>query len=288
MVLDVTLLHESRTVDDDPGPTQVIELVGKKQKAFDVNKEFADDVAEKAVSKIMQRMQAENDRRDENLFSRPQVSLKSAAEDAVGRLSGELFHNLKSWEAKMDDKMPTHLNNHRLDFEKKWENKIAQLDRRMVSSRWQNFAFVQRCKNRGRLRHSVSEMNKENTYEPPDQNFFTRLRCRKCCSCQVLYSKNSFTAIAEREIAQSVPKKLRYIGLVITQSSNRLSRRRPSISHTNIILVVADRFRCEQHTSHVTFCRTMTRTCVAQASSRKFGVRTSHSMCHLHALMLCI
>ena len=27
---------------------------------------------------------------------------------------------------------------------------------------------------------------------------------------------------------------------------------------------------------------------VAQGSSRKFGVRTSHSMSHLHALMLCV
>ena len=32
MVLDVTLLHESRIVDDDPGPTQVMELVGKNRK----------------------------------------------------------------------------------------------------------------------------------------------------------------------------------------------------------------------------------------------------------------
>ena len=56
---------------------------GEKQKACDVNKELADDAAEKAVSKMMQRMQAENDRREGNLFSRLQVSLKSAAEDAV-------------------------------------------------------------------------------------------------------------------------------------------------------------------------------------------------------------
>ena len=97
MVLDVPLLHESRIVDDDPGPTQVIELVGLKQKDFDVNKELADDVAEKAVSKMVQRMQADNDTREENLFSRLQVSLKSAAEDSVGRLSGELYPNMKSW-----------------------------------------------------------------------------------------------------------------------------------------------------------------------------------------------
>ena len=91
MVLDVTLLHETRIIEDDPGPTQVIELVGKKQKACDVKKkELADDVAEEAVLKMMQRMQAENDRREENVFSRLQVSLKSAAEDAVGRLSGTL------------------------------------------------------------------------------------------------------------------------------------------------------------------------------------------------------
>ena len=83
---------------------------------------------EKAVSKIMQRMQADNDRREENLFSRLQVSLKSAAEEAVGRLSAELYHNLKSWEAKMDNKMQTHLNNHRLDFEEKWGNTLAQLE----------------------------------------------------------------------------------------------------------------------------------------------------------------
>ena len=77
---------------------------------------------------MMQRMQAENDRREENLFSRLQVSLKSAAEDAVGRLSGELYHNLKKWEAQLENKMQTHLNDHRSDFEKKWENKIAQLE----------------------------------------------------------------------------------------------------------------------------------------------------------------
>ena len=63
---------------------------------------------------MMQRMQAENDRREENLFSRLQVSFKSAAEDAVGRLSGELYyHNPKNWEAKMEDEMHTHLNDHR-------------------------------------------------------------------------------------------------------------------------------------------------------------------------------
>ena len=44
---------------------------------------------------MMQRMQADNDRREENLFSRLQVSLKSAAEEAVRRLSGELYHNLE-------------------------------------------------------------------------------------------------------------------------------------------------------------------------------------------------
>ena len=100
----------------------------EKQKACDVNKELADDVAGKSVTKTMQRMQAENDRREENLFSRLQVSLKSAAEDAVGRLSGELYHNLKNWEAKLEDKMQTHLNEHRSDSEKKWENKIEQLE----------------------------------------------------------------------------------------------------------------------------------------------------------------
>ena len=78
---------------------------------------------------MMQRMQAENDRREENLFSRLQVSLKLAAEDAVGRRSGELYHNLKNWETKLEDKMQTHLNEHRADFEKKkWENKIEQLE----------------------------------------------------------------------------------------------------------------------------------------------------------------
>ena len=58
---------------------------------------------------MMQRMQAENDRRKENLFSRLQVR-------SVGRLSGELYHNLKNWETKLEDKMQTHLNEHRSDF----------------------------------------------------------------------------------------------------------------------------------------------------------------------------
>ena len=100
----------------------------EKQEACDVNEDLADDVAEKAVWKMMQRMQAENDRREENLFSRFQVSLKSAAEDAVGRLSGELYHNLTNWEATLEDKMQTHLNEHRSDFEKKCEKKIEQLE----------------------------------------------------------------------------------------------------------------------------------------------------------------
>ena len=65
---------------------------------------------------MMQRMQAENDRRVENLFSRLQVSLKSTAEDAVGRLSGELNHNLKNCETELENKMQTRLNEHRADF----------------------------------------------------------------------------------------------------------------------------------------------------------------------------
>ena len=64
---------------------------------------------------VMQRMQGENDRSKENLLSRHQVSLKSAVEDAVGRLLGELYHNLKNLEAKMGEKMQTHLNDHRSD-----------------------------------------------------------------------------------------------------------------------------------------------------------------------------
>ena len=32
MVLDVTLLHETRIVEDNPGPAQVIEPVGQKRK----------------------------------------------------------------------------------------------------------------------------------------------------------------------------------------------------------------------------------------------------------------
>ena len=76
---------------------------------------------------MMQRMQAGNDRREENLFSRLHVSLKSAAEDVVGRFSGELYHNLKNWEAKMEDKMQTHLNDHRLDFEKGSKDGVISL-----------------------------------------------------------------------------------------------------------------------------------------------------------------
>ena len=128
MVLDVPLLHQTRILADDPGPTQVTETVGKELKACDVNKELADDVAEKAVLKMMHRMRAENDRREENLFSRLQVSLKLAAEDAVGQLSGELYDNLKNWKTKCEDKMQTHLNEHRADFEKKCENKKVQLE----------------------------------------------------------------------------------------------------------------------------------------------------------------
>ena len=67
--------------------------------------------------------------REENLFSRLQVSLKSAAEDAVGRLSGELYHNLKNWEAKTEDKMQTHLNDHRSDFEKSGRTRLSNLNR---------------------------------------------------------------------------------------------------------------------------------------------------------------
>ena len=45
----------------------------------------------------------------------------------------------------------------------------------------------------------------------------------------------------------------------------------------------------EQHTSHVTFSRWYTfNDTHMRGSSRKFGVRTSHLMRHLHALMLCV
>ena len=46
---------------------------------------------------------------------------------------------------------------------------------------------------------------------------------------------------------------------------------------------------CEQHTSHVTFSQCCT--CYdthTLGSIRKFGVRTSHSVSHLHPLMLCV
>ena len=41
------------------------------------------------------------------------------------------------------------------------------------------------------------------------------------------------------------------------------------------------------HTSHFSQCFTPNDT-HTRGSSRKFGVRTSHSMSHLHALMLCV
>ena len=34
----------------------------------------------------------------------------------------------KNWETKLEDKMQTNTNDHRADFEKKWENKIEQLE----------------------------------------------------------------------------------------------------------------------------------------------------------------
>ena len=86
--------HPSARVEDRRGQPVAYtgdRTCGQKQKACDVNKELADDVGQKAVLKMMQRMQAENDRREVNLFSRLQFSLKSAAEDAVGRLSGTSF-----------------------------------------------------------------------------------------------------------------------------------------------------------------------------------------------------
>ena len=48
----------------------------------------------------MQRIQAENERR-EGIFSLLHVSLKSAAEDAVGRLSGELYSQSKELGGKI-------------------------------------------------------------------------------------------------------------------------------------------------------------------------------------------
>ena len=46
---------------------------------------------------------------------------------------------------------------------------------------------------------------------------------------------------------------------------------------------------CEQHTSHVTFSECCTTNDThTRGSSRQFGVRISHSMRHLHALMLCV
>ena len=53
-IVDVVHLQESRIAGDDPGPTLVIEPVGKEQKACDVKKELADDAALKA--KMMQRI----------------------------------------------------------------------------------------------------------------------------------------------------------------------------------------------------------------------------------------
>ena len=45
----------------------------------------------------------------------------------------------------------------------------------------------------------------------------------------------------------------------------------------------------EQHTSHVIFSQFCTTNVThMRGSSRKYGVRTSHFMCHLHALMLCV
>ena len=78
---------------------------------------------------------AENSRLNESLKLavteenfRLNESLTLAVTKAVCKLSGDLHRELILWEAKMDDKVKTQLMNHRSEFEKKWESKIAQLE----------------------------------------------------------------------------------------------------------------------------------------------------------------
>ena len=129
--MDVDRQSASMFEDDDPGPTQVVERQGKKQKPNDAHQAVADAAAEKAVSRVLQQMQVDkqqmqvdNERRETKIME----SVKSTVEAAVGKLSGDVQRGLEHWEEKMDEKVRAQLASHQAEFEKKWATKIAQLE----------------------------------------------------------------------------------------------------------------------------------------------------------------
>ena len=66
--------------DDDPGPTQVVERQGKKQKPNDAHQALADAAAEKAVSRVLQQMQVD----------------KRQMQDDNGRRETKIMESMKS------------------------------------------------------------------------------------------------------------------------------------------------------------------------------------------------
>ena len=115
-------------VDEDPDATLVCEPMGQKQKADDVTKELVDDAAKKAAKEKKQEMADDNDRREERLFTRMEGSKRNAVDEAVCRLATDLKSSMQRWESQMDDKVQSQVQGHWVNFEKKWENKIVQLE----------------------------------------------------------------------------------------------------------------------------------------------------------------
>ena len=76
--------------------------------------------ADNAKSRAMQRMMSQD--------SRIHESVASVVNIAVNKLSNGLHREFIQSETKMDEKVKIQLMSHESEFEKKWSNKIAQLE----------------------------------------------------------------------------------------------------------------------------------------------------------------
>ena len=120
----VTELDQASMVVDSSATQPVTESVRKKRNKNDVTKEImsfcAGDAAKKAAREMMEAMVGDSDMREKRMTDHPDGVLKKSLSDAVKEMGESLTGRVTLWESKMQQQL--------VDFEKKWEYKIVQVE----------------------------------------------------------------------------------------------------------------------------------------------------------------
>ena len=106
----------------------VVEKCSKRRKEGEFTKELVEGEAQKAVENVVLSLQAQVEAHQRFLLDDMNGTVERAVNNAVTSLTSDLHNRVQSWEGQVETQIDSRIQHHWEAFEKKWEDKIVQLE----------------------------------------------------------------------------------------------------------------------------------------------------------------